>query len=84
MGLSLSLCNTYDANMFIDWIDTRTGILFVQWTSYDFLHRQYDTVLAAKANQRSTLFDRFAGIINLENSTVRAELRGRQIVLGRI
>lgn len=71
------LCYTHNANVLVDRVDATTGILFVQWATNDFLHSQNNTILAAQTNQCAALLNCFASIIDLENTTVRRELRCR-------
>lgn len=72
-----SSISTYQTNMLIHGVNPSSGIVVVQRTTNDLLDSQNDTILAAQTDQGAALLHRLAGIVNLENSTVRRKLRSR-------
>lgn len=79
--IHLLIPSTYQSDVLVNGIDAGTGVFIVQRTANDLLDSQDNTVLAAQADQGAALLDRLARIVNLEDATVRRELRSRQIVL---
>lgn len=79
--MRLCLKDIYQSNVLVHRVDAGAGVLIVQRAAHDLLHRQHDAVFAAQTDQGARLLNRLTGIVDLEDATVRRELRRRQIVL---